>query len=194
MKILNIFALISFFLIGIEATAQVSTKKQTKKFQLIDTNGNEVISMGEMIDFYKDKTNKNGGSVNAIVLFSDLDANKNSIITLDEYLKGLDLKEGKKQLEVGSKKVQTNTMSAEQKKKKKFTRIDTDKNKVVTLKEMVDFNKGKRNKKGKQVESEVMFYGLDKNKDNMVTLEEFIQKVDWKFGRQRLKSINKKTN
>lgn len=71
--------------------------------------------------------------------------------------------------------------------KKKFDRIDNDKNGSVELAEMNVFKKHKTNKNG-QLKGEMFFFGLDKNEDNKVTIEEFAMKPNWKLAREKAKA------
>ena len=210
MKTLKLLILISIALIGMEANAQDNKEQRSEEFRLIDTDGNKIIEKSEMIAFYKDKTDKQGNRIiHGIVLFADLDANNDNIVTLEEFFEGSVSKEEKtgvadsskkpKPKKLSSKKVnpkneESKTLTVKQKKKERFHIMDSDGNKVITLEEMVIFYKGKTNKKGEQVESETMFFGLDKNKNNEITLNEFLKKVDWKLGKQRFKLLKNSTD
>lgn len=199
MKTLKLLTLISIVLIGIEATAQVNSKLKTEEFQSIDTDGNGIIEKSEMIAYYRDKTDKNGNPIHGIVLFVELDANNDNIVTLEEFFKDSVSKQEKTRVADNPKKanpnkVKSKTPNDKEKKKEKFRRIDINEDNIITLQEMVYFNKDKKNKKGEPVESELLFYALDKNKNDEVTLREFLKKADWKLGKQRIKLIESKTN
>jgi len=193
MKILQVLTLILFFLIGIEATAQINTEKQMQKFQLIDLDENEVITIREMIAFCEGKTNEQGEPIDAKVIFYGLDLNEDTIVTVNEFIKGIDWKIGKKRVEAYTKKwtpdneeLPSNIDPNIKKKEDKFFKEDYNNDGYISLQEMINFDEGKKNKKGEPFESELMFYGLDRNQDNKLSLEEFIQKVDWNAGKLRL--------
>ena len=68
---------------------------------------------------------------------------------------------------------------------KKFGWVDADGNKEVTMEEMVEFHKDKKNKKGQPVDANLMFLGLDSNDDNKLNLEEFVKPINWKAGKEK---------
>ncbi|MBJ7881555.1 EF-hand domain-containing protein [Gelidibacter salicanalis] len=75
--------------------------------------------------------------------------------------------------------------------KNKFVKIDKDKDNSISIAEMNELYKNEINKAG-QPKGDMFFWGLDKNEDNMVTLEEFALKPDWKLARKRAKENLKK--
>ncbi len=75
--------------------------------------------------------------------------------------------------------------------KKKFVKIDKDKDNFISIAEMNEFYKDEIDKAG-QPKGDIFFWGLDKNEDNKVTLEEFALKPDWKLARKRAKDNSKK--
>lgn len=75
-----------------------------------------------------------------------------------------------------------------EKAKKKFAWVDADDNKEVTMEEMKEFHKDKKNKKGEPVKYEMMFYGLDSNDDGKLTIDEFIKPVNWKAAKEKMKT------
>lgn len=219
MKVLSILSVIIFFLIGIDVSAQQTKKERTKEFELINYNGDEVIDKNEMISYYKGKVNKDGERIYGIILFTNYDTDNNELIILEEFLVGSipdEVKEKEVIIKektninktvsntvspektnpnktvsntISPKKNQFNDLSVKQKKKIKFQRIDTNDDNVLVLGEMINYYEGEINKKGEPVESKKMFYGLDKNKDGKITFREYLKKIDWKLGKQKLEII-----
>ncbi|MCL5245315.1 hypothetical protein M4I21_05815 [Cellulophaga sp. 20_2_10] len=79
----------------------------------------------------------------------------------------------------------------EAKTKKKFSRIDTNKDNAIDIAEITTFYKDKTNKKGEKIDAELLFLGLDADANNSITLQEFGQKVNWKAAKEKRKA-NKK--
>lgn len=79
-----------------------------------------------------------------------------------------------------------------EKQTKKFGWVDVNKDKKVTLEEMVNFHKDKVNKKGKPINGRLLFLGLDSNNDNKLTLKEFTKKVNWEEAKRKNEKLKKK--
>lgn len=73
---------------------------------------------------------------------------------------------------------------------KKFGWIDSDKNNELSIAEMEAFHEGKTDKKGRPVNSKGIFYGLDANDDDKLTLDEFTKPINWKKANAKLKGKN----
>jgi len=196
MKVLTNLLKATFFFIGSFIIAQDTTEQRTVLFNTIDTDGNEVITNREMRAFYRGKLNTFGEPIDAKRLFYAFDANRNSIITLNEYVKGPDFKLATKyrdrwqyperfQEEVSIE----DNLSESEKAITKFTRIDIDKDGKITLDEMVDFNKGKiDNITGELINGKLIFYALDANENDEISMDEIMSKPDMKLGYEKLKS------
>ena len=78
----------------------------------------------------------------------------------------------------------------EKKMTKKLNKMDTDKNGYVDMKEVKAFYAGRNDKNGKPLDTEMIFYGLDKDDDNKITVEELAKGIDWKLGSKKLKAKN----
>lgn len=70
---------------------------------------------------------------------------------------------------------------------KKFGWIDTNKDGAIEMEEMKVFYADKKDKKGEPVKYELLFFGLDANDDNKLSLEELDGKIDWKRAKQKMK-------
>ncbi|WP_400077135.1 hypothetical protein [Winogradskyella sp. R77965] len=190
MKVSKTPLIVSIFLIGIMSYAQNSADEESRTFNLIDVDKNEIVTIREMINFYKAQTDENGEAINAKKLFYGLDANKNSIITLDEYIQGVDWqlaeefvnkwgKNAEKKEEFDSQKILT----------EKFTKIDVDKNEELSLNEVMNFYKNKMSKTtGNPIDGKLNFYAYDTNEDGKIPLEEFLKKPNWKVAALRLQN------
>ena len=53
---------------------------------------------------------------------------------------------------------------------------------------MVEFHKGKTNKHGNPYDVDLMFMGLDSNDNGILTMEEFVQPVNWKAAKEKRNS------
>lgn len=212
MKVLRIAAVIIIILFGIQLSAQAEIAEQMENFELIDTNGDVLLDKNEMINFYLDRFDEKGERIHGVVLFSTFDTDNNDIVTLEEFLVGSISKKVKEKgivkekaaikenkadktkntvtKNTGTKKVSAknnskNDTPIRKKKKEKFRTMDFNGDGVIVLEEMVNFYKGKKNKKGEQIEGEVLFFGYDKNRSNKVTFSEFLKNVNWKLGKER---------
>ena len=196
MKVLTNLLKATFFFIGTFIMAQDTTEQRTVLFNTIDADGNEVITNREMRSFYKGKLNSFGEPIDAKRLFYAFDANRNSIITLNEYVKGPDFKLATNYRDRWQypERYQENlntedNLSESEKAISKFTRIDTDKDGKITLDEMVAFNQGKiDNITGELINGKLIFYALDANENDEVNMEEIMAKPDMKLGYEKLKS------
>jgi Ca2+-binding EF-hand superfamily protein len=170
------------------------------KFKEIDVDDNGVITIREMQSFYKDKKDKKDNPIDAKKRFYALNHDKNSIISLDEYLKGVDWKLARENVDKWQykpkpksekdKKIETSAKAA--KKGKTFERIDSDGNGIVTRSEMIDFYKGRVNKKtNKPVDGKRIFYAHDHNEDSEVTRDEFIRIPNGKRATELMKKEKK---
>ena len=63
MKVLQTLIIISIFSINNIAFAQSESHKSLKMFNIIDGDKNEAVTLYEISDFYKDKVNKKGESL-----------------------------------------------------------------------------------------------------------------------------------
>ncbi|WP_298493944.1 hypothetical protein [uncultured Algibacter sp.] len=88
--------------------------------------------------------------------------------------------------------IASNATGQDKNKAKRFSQIDADGNSEITMEEMVVFQKGKTNKKGKPIDSKLMFLGLDSDEDGKLTLEEFSQPIDWKAAKEKRKANKEK--
>ncbi|WP_296380931.1 hypothetical protein [Winogradskyella sp.] len=204
MKVLKSLIIVSIFSFGNLGYSQ-SDNKQVKKFNLIDGDSNEVITIREMASFYKNKSNKDGQPIDSDKLFYSLDANKNSIVTLSEYVEGSDWKlvnqysvKNKQNVaqkahvkEVSDEKPKTSLKKDN--KTKKFEKIDSNSDGLLRSKEVEDFFKGKINDKtGELINGKINFYTYDANDDGRVTLEEYKLEHNWKKGRQKYSDAENK--
>ncbi|WP_411893691.1 hypothetical protein [Winogradskyella sp. A2] len=196
MKVLTNLLKATFFFIGTFIMAQDTTEQRTVLFNTIDADGNEVITNREMRSFYRGKLNSFGEPIDAKRLFYAFDANRNSIITLNEYVKGPDFKLATNYRDRWQypERYQENpntedNLSESEKAISKFTRIDTDKDGRITLDEMVAFNQGKiDNITGELINGKLIFYALDANENDEINMEEIMAKPDMKLGYEKLKS------
>jgi Ca2+-binding EF-hand superfamily protein len=196
MKVLTNLLKATFFFIGTFIMAQDTTEQRTVLFNTIDADGNEVITNREMRSFYKGKLNSFGQPIDAKRLFYAFDANRNSIITLNEYVNGPDFKLATNYRDRWQypERYQEDAnpedrLSESEKAIAKFTRIDTDNDGKITLDEMVVFNQGKiDNITGELINGKLIFYAFDANEDDVVNMEEIMAKPDMKLGYQKLKS------
>ena len=177
MKILKALLIVLIFLIGIPSSAQSNDDKKMIKFNQIDMDSNEVITIREMVAYYKGMTDENGVPFDAKKMFYGLDANKNSIITQNEY-------------EKKAEPVTVDSPSEAYVKKRivMFSEVDIDANYKITLKELQDYYKDKTNKSGNPINAELRFIGLDLNDDESIELAEFATKINWKMANQKYKA------
>ena len=212
MKVLRIAAVIIIILFGIQLSAQAELAEQMENFELIDTNGDVLLDKNEMIKFYLDRFDEKGERIHGVVLFSTFDTDNNDIVTLEEFLVGSISKKVKEKgivkakaaisekkadktkntvtkntepKKVSAKNNSKNDTPIRKKKKEAFRTMDINGDGVIVLEEMVNFYKGKKNKKGEQIEGDVLFFGYDKNRSNKVSFSEFLKNVNWKLGKER---------
>lgn len=84
---------------GIQVSGDNSLKYQSpyfessngESFQLMDRDGNNLITLSELTEFNVGKTNENGNTIDADLLFESLDRDNNKIVTIREYTKGVSL-------------------------------------------------------------------------------------------------------
>ena len=187
MKIFKSIALVAILLIASQTFGQ-DKEKQTKKFGWVDTDGNKEVTMEEMVAFHKDIKNKKGQPVDANLMFLGLDADDNGKLTLEEFVKPINWKAGKEKRNAKKAKAKPKKQNvSKDKQTQRFGWIDKDKNDAITLEELKEFHKGRKNKKGEPVQSELMFLGLDSNDDGKINLEEFKQPINWKAAKEKSK-------
>ncbi len=202
-KIINILKTLNatlFLCVGLIGYTQDNKEQQTLKFNLIDADDNEVITIREMIKFYEDKIDIEGKPIDAKKLFYGLDANENSIVTINEFIKGVDWKlayefvdKWSQKPEIVEQKSDSNIVVERQ--TKKFAEIDANFDEELTIAEMVDFHKGMINKKtGKLINGKLKFYASDHNSNDVITISEFLEAPDWKKGSNQLKELDKKSS
>lgn len=199
MKILQALIVVSIFSFGNLAFAQSYNAKETKEFGLIDGDKNEVITIREMIAYYDDKTTKEDEATEAKKMFYGLDSNENSIVTLDEFVKGVDWNLAYEFVEYWDKKdgvIAENTSPEKDIETKqltdKFNTLDTDTNTMLSMAEVINFYEGLKNETtGEPLNGELNFYSHDFNNDGEIALEEFLKKADLNLGLQRLKDSEK---
>lgn len=161
-------------------------KNQTKKFGWMDSDGNDIVTMEEMVEFHKGKTNKKGKPIDAELMFLGLDTDENGEVSFKEFTQPIDWKAAKEKRKTNKQKIESKKQKATKDKEiKKFGWIDTDKNDKITLEELKAFHKGKTTKNGEPMKTELMFLGLDSNDDGIITLEEFKQPINWKMAKQK---------
>ncbi|WP_218841803.1 CREC-EF hand family protein [Winogradskyella ursingii] len=188
MKVLNALLIVSFFSMNLTVSAQTESE-QTRRFKLIDADRNEVITIREMKKFYNGKTNKDGEPIDAKKMFYGLDANRNSIITLNEFIKDFDLQLAYEYVDRWEYKP---TEEGADKVAEKFTEIDSNLNKELTLDEMINFYRGMTNKEtGDPINGKLNFHTYDANNDGVVTQEEFAMEYNWKEDWGRIESAAK---
>lgn len=199
MKIISILGIVLFTMVVSTINAQ-QDKARIDRFKSIDADGNEVITIREMKSYYDGKVTKDGELMDYKKMFYALDANENSIITLNEYIKGEDWKLAYKYVDKWKHKVSevANEQREEDKKDKarlKFEKIDVDRNDTLYITEVITFYKGMvNNKTGDPINGKLNFYTHDINNDGHITFTEFTQKADWKKGHDRLKAAENKAN
>lgn len=192
MKVLKALLIVSIFSIGNNLSAQ-SNDELIKQFNEIDADKNEVVTILEMERYYEGELNKGGGFTNSKKLFYGLDANSNRIITLKEYLNGVNLElaykhSDKWQLQPSDEDrlVQKNLKKVNL--RKRFVEFDRDNNKELVLTEVVDYFKEVKNKPiDNRINPKWKFYAYDANDDGKITIEEFELEPNWQKGLQRLK-------
>ena len=199
MKILKALLIVSIFLIGMPTSAQSNEETKTKMFNQIDGDGNEVITIREMIAYYDGLTDKNGVPVDAKKMFYGLDLNKNSIITLNEYVKGFDWNLSHEFVDKWDSKItiekkETESEITKERQRDKFKKIDSNRDFELSLKEFLNFYKGQTSKKtGKPINGKLGFYAYDFNNDGKITLEEFLNDPDYKVGWARFEDSEEKS-
>ena len=190
MKTIKYLVLVSIFFFGLQSTAQENKRNQAERFQLIDVDGNDLITNKELIKYYEGKTNKKGEAVDAELMFYGLDRDNNSIITSREYAKGVDWKAAsqhkitKRRGAISSNDLGTPSKNYNTNQAERFQLIDVDGNDLITNKELIKYYEGKTNKKGEAVDAELMFYGLDRDNNSIITSREYAKGVDWKAASQ----------
>jgi len=199
MKTLQALIVVSIFFIGNLAFAQSNNAKEIKQFDLIDGDNNEVITIREMIAYYEDTANKEDESTEAKKMFYGLDANENSIITLDEFVKGVDWNLAYEFVDNWDKKDEVIAENESPEKDietkqltDKFKTLDTDNSNMLSMAEVIYFYEGLKNETtGEPLNGKLNFYAHDFNNDGEIALEEFLKKSDLNLGSQRLKDSEK---
>ncbi|MCA0132875.1 EF-hand domain-containing protein [Winogradskyella alexanderae] len=197
MKVLTNLLKATFLLFGSIVLAQDTTEQRTQLFNTIDADGNEVITNREMRTFYRGKLNSFGQPVDAKRLFYAFDANRNSIITLNEYIKGPNFKLATEYRErwqfperYQEEVSEEEALNEKEKAIVKFGKIDTNKDGKVSMNEMISFNSGKIDMvTGELINGKLLFYALDTNDDGAVSMEEIMATPDMKLGLQKLRAI-----
>lgn len=266
MKVLKTLTTVSICLIGFITSAQIDESEETITFKLIDVNKNEVITLNEMETFYKGKLDNDGNLINAKRLFYGLDRNRNTILTLSEYVKGVDWDlanqhedkwiiksksntaehtgevvestENNKQAPLKDKEIKnepqvkiedvrggreknftsgkpmgedgieeefnndlglridSSELNSIEKKEDialdpnnkrliMFYEADVDNDGKLTLIELSEYYKDKRNKSGNPMNAELRFYGLDTNDDGFVSKAEYSTKINWRVANEK---------
>jgi Ca2+-binding EF-hand superfamily protein len=202
MKKLQLLFAVLIICIGNSVIAQ-SEDDQIKKFKTIDTNNNEVVTIAEMTAYYRNETDKNGEVIDADKVFANLDVNKNDIVTLSEFLvKDMSLiaSDNESITDVNSNPSTTmnkvfSTDAEKARLTKRFNQRDANANNVLNIDEFINYYKNIISKdSGKPLDGKFYFYSYDFNLDKKVTLEEFLQKPDWKLGELRLKNLRNATS
>jgi len=203
MKVLKTLLIVLILTFANLLFSQSESNRSIKMFELIDENGNEVISIIEMTSYCKDKANQEGELLNPNKIFDKLDTNKNRIITLYEFLeKGIphsvdkniktDIKSTIKKNEVSEKKKSNKPEVKEQEKSNNFNIRDINKDQVLSEDEFVDYYKSIISKdSGKPLNGKFYFYSYDKDLNGEVSLEEFMNRPNWNLGKVRLKNSKK---
>ncbi|WP_431159102.1 hypothetical protein [Winogradskyella poriferorum] len=171
----------SLFLSTALLFSQDLTEKRTNRFAQIDADGNEVITNLEMRTYYKDKLNRFGDSIDAKRQFYAIDANTNNIITLPEYLEDPNYKralEFSKRWQYPERLIEnvipTDSNLANDEALNNFRTVDANKNRGISLYEMMLYGHGKIDSKtGEPINAMLLFYALDANKNSFVNLSEF---------------------
>ena len=188
MKVSKPLLIVSIFLIGMLSSAQNNIEEETRLFNLIDTDKNEIITIREMTIYYKKQTDENGEPINAKRLFYGLDANRNSIISLSEYVNGVDWQLADEFIEKWDENAEKkNTADYENILVEKFTKIDADDNEELSYKEVVEFYENKVSKTtGNPIDGKLNFYAYDENEDGKISQTEFLKKPNWELAAKRL--------
>ena len=195
MKVLTNLLKATFLLFGSFVLAQDTNEQRTELFNTIDADGNEVITNREMRSFYKGKLNSFGEPVDAKRLFYAFDANRNSIITLNEYVMGPNFKlatEYRERWQYPDRYQEIvspdESLSENEKTIAEFGKMDIRKDGKIEIDEMISYYSGKIDMiTGELVNGKLMFYAYDANEDEIVSLEEIMAKPNMKLGLQRLK-------
>ncbi|SDR70253.1 hypothetical protein SAMN05216503_0506 [Polaribacter sp. KT25b] len=75
--------------------------------------------------------------------------------------------------------------------KNKFKKINTDNNDFLSETEFEAFYKDKTNKKGKAINSQFIFFGLDQDGDKKITLDEMLKGIDKELAKSKMKAFRK---
>lgn len=199
MKVLKALSIVAIFSIGINVSAQ-SKEELTKKFNSIDADKNEVLTMREMKRYYEEKFKDDVELVNPKKLFYGLDANTNRIVTLNEYLGGVNWElayEHSDKWQIKPSKADRLVQKDLKKVKvrEKFSEFDSDKNKELSITEVVNYFRERKNEPvGNGVEVKLRFFAYDANNDGKITFEEFVLDPDWQKGSQRLREAERSEN
>jgi len=194
MKVLNVLLIASILLIGINTSAQ-SQQELTEKFNIIDADKNEVITVIEMNRYYKDSVNEYSVAVNARKLFYGLDGNSNRIITLKEYLNGLNLDlaykhSDKWQIKPYEKDRLVSKELTATKKAARFREFDKDRSKGLSVEEIINyFNNNKNQLENSNISPKLKFYAYDANEDGKIVYAEFVLEPNWQKGFKKIKNL-----
>lgn len=193
MKLLKTKIVISVLFAGLFSMAQENNEQQIKKFNAIDGDGNEVITIREMVKYYEGKTDKEDVPIDAKKIFYGLDSNKNSIVTLNEFVEGVDFKLAYEFVDKWEKKpvlTEENPFDVDTQ-KNEFIKIDANKNEGLSVKEFVNFHKDMVNEKtGKPIDGKLKFYAFDYNDNDIITLDEYLEEPDYSKGSKKLKGLD----
>ena len=190
MKVLQALIIVSIFSIGNLASAQSGSNKNANKFNLIDGDKNEVITIREMTAYYNDKTNKRGEPLDGKKIFYELDVNTNSIVTISEFVEDVDWIVSYKSSSDSAKKDQVSANKKSSKKevegkkvKDKLNATDTNNNDTLSNDEVTNFHTDKTEK----TTGKLNLYASDAHNDDKIILDEFVKKPDLELEPLRLK-------
>ena len=183
-----------------EMITDASTNKAKTKFEKIDADKNEILSLTEVSEFYKGKVNKNTGElIDGKLNFYTYDINDDGKVTFDEFNEKPNWQRGHERF--NSKENKGNSNYSDQpsqgyvkKRIALFQEVDTDDDFKVSLKELKAYYKDKLNNKGKPVNAQFKFFGLDTNEDNSIELAEFAAKIDMDLARKKYSAWYKENN
>ncbi len=84
--------------------------------------------------------------------------------------------------------VHVDAQEIDEKKQKRFEKIDKDSDGKISKEELTKFLDGKTNKKGEPKDANLEFLGGDHDGDGAITLEEYAKGINWKLAKQRQKA------